>query len=926
MEKPSASSGSGETLLGRGKQCAVLDGLVRDVDRGESRSLLLRGEAGIGKTALLRYLIESAAGMHVLRAVGIESEMELAYASLHQVCAPLLGRLGGLPPPQRQALEIVFGLSAGPAPDRFLVALGVLSLLSDVAVERPLLCVIDDAQWLDHASALTLAFVARRLLAEPVGIVFAARDPIEELEHVTVLEVEGLVNGDARALLGSVVRFKLDERLWERIIAETRGNPLALLELPQGLTATQLAGGFGLPETRGLSGRIEQSFIQRVETLPEETRRLLLLAAAEPVGDPLLLWRAAEGLGIRPAAAEAGEAEGLLTLGEQVTFRHPLVRSAVYRSAPIGERRAVHLALAEATDRETDADRRAWHLAAAAAGPDEQVALKLERSADRAQARGGLAAAAAFLRRSVALTADPGRRAARALTAAEVTLQAGGLAVALQVLDTAEAGPLDELGRARVDLLRARIAFASTRGGAAPSSLLRAIKRIEPLDPQLARASYLEALSASMFAARLAGPGSAPREVAEAVQAAPRAPGPRTGADFLLDGWAALFAGGCAAAAPALQDALRMFGDGGPDADQLQLLWLVDITAPVVWDDARWDVLSKQHLELARGGGALTELPLALNSRAYVHLFRGELGPATALIDEARVALEATGASLTPWGSIARVSLRGREQEALPVLEAATAEATGRGEGISLTVIAWARALLHNGLGAHDQALAAAQEAIDCPTNSAAAAWAMVELIEAAARLGDWEAGDAAARRFAEIARAAGTDWAAGVSARSRALLSKGEAAEERYGQAVELLSRSQMRVDLARAHLLYGEWLRRERRRIDARAQLRVAYENFTSMGLEAFAERARRELLATGEHVHRRTVETRDELTAQERQIAMFARDGLSNPEIGARLFLSQHTVAYHLHKVFEKLGIHSRRELAAALPSSEPELMPA
>jgi DNA-binding CsgD family transcriptional regulator len=914
-------------LLGRDSECRLLDALLADVGRGESRSLVLRGEAGIGKTALLQYLIESAADMSVVRAVGVESEMELAFASLHQLCAPLLDRLERLPPPQRQALETVFGRSSGPPPDRFLVALGVLTLFSEAAEERPLLCVVDDAQWLDQASALTLAFVSRRLLAEPVGIVFAAREPGAELQHIDDLEVRGLATTDARGLLGSVVRFTLDERVRDRLIAETRGNPLALLELPHSFSATRLASGFGIPEAHGLTGRIEQSFVDRLEKLPEDTRQMLLLAAAEPVGDPLLLWRAAESLGISPAAAGAAEEDGLLTIAERVTFHHPLVRSAVYRSSSVESRRAAHRALAQATDRAADPDRRAWHLAAAAAGGDEEVAAELERSAGRAQARGGMASAAAFLQRSVALTVDPGRRAARALTAAQASLQAGAFDAALGLAATAEAGPLDELKRAQVDLLRARIAFATTHSGVAPSSLLRAAKRLEPLDPQLARTSYLEVLSAALFAARMAAAGGGPREAAEAVRAAaPPSSGPRTGADLLLDGWAALFADGCVAAAPTLKAALNEFGDGTAAADHLHLLWLVDITAPVVWDDRRWDVLSERHLQLARTCGALSELPLALNSRGYVHLFRGELGPASALIDEARAVVEATGASLTPWGAIALAALRGRAQDAVPVLEAATAEATGRGEGISLTVIGWARALLYNGLGVPDKAFAAALEAIDCPTNSAAAAWAMVELIEAGARLGELEAAGKVARRFAQIAGAASTDWAIGVNARSHALLCAGTTAEELYGDAIALLGRSQMRIDLARAHLLYGEWLRREDRRTDARTQMRAAYDMFTSMGLEAFAERTRRELLATGAHVDAQRVQMLDELTAQERQIARLARDGLSNPEIGARLFLSQHTVAYHLRKVFDKLGIHSRRELAAALPSSESGLVPA
>src|SRR5690349_12819068 len=497
MESRYRVSGRRPPLRGRASECAQLDDLVAAIRRGESQSLVLRGEAGIGKTALLEYLIGSAPDLTVVRAVGVESEMELAYASLHQLCGPLLGRLERLPAPQRHAIEIVFGMSAGGAPDRFLVGLAVLSLFAAVAEEHPLLCVVDDAQWLDHTSGQTLAFVARRLLAEPVGIVFGARVPGEELRHVPELAVEGVNDEDARALLSSAVRFKLDKDVRDRIVAETRGNPLALLELPHGLSATELAGGFGLVGSQALTGRIEESFIRRLELLADDTRRLLLVAAAEPVGDPRLLWRAAERLGIGLAAAYAAEADGLLAIGGRVTFRHPLVRSAMYRSAAAGDRRAVHLALAEATDREADPDRRAWHLAAAASGPDEEVALELERSAGRAQGRGGLAAAAAFLRRAVTLTEDPARRAVRALAAARASLQAGEFEAALGLAATAEAGPLDDFQRAQVELLRAQVAFAAGDWTDAPPLLLKAATRLESFDLDLARETYLTAWGAS---------------------------------------------------------------------------------------------------------------------------------------------------------------------------------------------------------------------------------------------------------------------------------------------------------------------------------------------------------------------------------------------------------------------------------------------
>ena len=910
------------SLLGRVNECVLLDGVIDEVRRGRSRALLLKGEAGIGKTALLEYLVESASDLTVARAVGVESEMELPFASLHQLSGPMLDRLPSLPAPQRQALEVVFALSAGLVPDRFLVGLAVLSLFSQAAEERPLLCVVDDAQWLDDASALTLAFVARRLLAEPVGIVFAAREQRDELQHVDELEVHGLRRADARALLASVVRAKLEEPVRDRIIAETRGNPLALVELPRGLTATQLAGGVGLPGAADLSGHIEEGFVRRLAKLTDGARRLLLLAAAEPVGDPLLLWRAADRLQIAPAAADEAEAQGLLTIDERVHFRHPLARSAVYGSATARRRRAVHLALAEATDRNADPDRYAWHMASAAAGPDEQVAVELEHSAGRAEARGGLAATAAFLTRAVALTQDPTRRADRALAASQATLQAGGFDAASGLVAVAETGPLDDCQRARVELLRAKIAFASNRGSGASPLLLRAAKRIESLDATLTHAAYLDAMSAAMFAGRLAGPGGEVRDVANAVLATPSNRGPRTAPAVLLDGWAALFAEGCAAATPTLREALTQFGQPVAATDQLHLLWLVTITAPVVWDDARWDVLSSSHVEHARSCGWLSELPLALNSRSYVHLFRGDLETAEALIDEAGAVTEATGAGLTPWGAVGLAALRGRERDAAAMLEVATADATRRCEGISLTVVAWARAILYNALGVPDRALAAAQQAVDCPTNSAAAAWGLVELIEAAARAGESDVAAEAVARFGEIARAAGTDWALGVFARSCALIHAGARAEELYREAISRLGRCQMRLDLTRARLLYGEWLRRNNRRVDARAHLRAAHEQFTSMGVEGFAERARNELLATGEKARKRTVDARDELTAQERQIARLARDGLSNPEIGGRLFLSPRTVEWHLHKVFSKLEIRSRRELSSAMPSPESE----
>ncbi len=896
--------------------------MIGDVRRGESRSLVLRGEAGIGKTALLQYLIESASDLTVLRAVGVESEMELAYASLHQLCAPMLDRLSRLPVPQREALETVFGLSAGTAPDRFLVAMAVLSLLSEVAEERPLLCVVDDAQWLDHASALTLAFVARRLLAERVGIVFAARQPVEELQHVSELQVLGLGDCDARALLGSVVQVVLDERICDRIIAETRGNPLALLELPRGLSARQLAGGFGLTGAEALSGQIEDAFTRRLDVLSQDARRVLLLAAAEPVGDPLVLVRASEQLGIAMSAVDV-ETDGLLELAARVTFRHPLVRSAVYRTAPMRDRRAAHLALAAATDRDVDPDRRAWHLAAAAAGPDEEVAVELERSAGRAQARGGLAAAAAFLGRAVALTRDPANRADRALAAAEASLEVGAFDSATGLVATAEVGALDQFQGARVLLLRARIAFASQRRSDAFPLLLEAARDLEAVDVNLARTSYLEAVHAAMHAGRFAP--AAVVEVSRAVRAGPPPRDPPRPSDLLLDGLAIRFTEGYAPAAPILRQALSAFRrDAVLPAQEVRWLWLACRVAADMWDEETEALLCARGLERARKAGALAAVPFALSNRASLHAMFGELDAAASALDELYAVSEATAMIPPPEGAVWVAAVRGREAEAAELIEKTASQAMSRGEGLGSAVTDCPTAILYNGLGRYDAALAAVRHAGEHPSEIGSPTRAVAELLEAAVRSGNHELAERALERLAATTCASGTEWALGIEARSRALLTGGPSAECEYQEAIERLSHTRLLPELARARLLYGEWLRREQRRGDARAELRAALEQFTSIGMEAFGDRARRELLATGEKARKRTVETRDDLTAQERQIADLAREGLSNPEIGARLFLSPRTVEWHLRKVFGKLGIRSRHELASALHGSGTELV--
>jgi DNA-binding CsgD family transcriptional regulator/tetratricopeptide (TPR) repeat protein len=913
-------------LFGRAGECAALDDVVAAIRGGESRALVLTGDAGVGKTALLEYLLDSAADLTVVRAVGMESEMELAYSSLHQVCAPLLDRLERLPAPQREALEIVFGLSPGAAPDRFLVGLGVLSLLSDAGEAHPLLCVVDDAQWLDHASALTLAFVARRLQADPVAFVFAAREPGGELEHLRRLEVRGLRTSDARAVLESVVGFKLDEQVRDRIIAETRGNPLALLELPRGLTATQLAGGFGIPETEALPGRIEASFARRFEELPGGTRRLLLLAAAEPIGDPLLLWEAAGRLGIDRSAVRPADLDGLLEVRDRVTFRHPLVRSAVYGSASVMERRAVHRALAEVTDRDADPDRRAWHLAAAAAGPDEHVAAELDRSAGRAQARGGMVATAAFLERAVSLTADPPRRLDRALAAADACLQAGAFDKALELVATAESGALDELQLARIELLRGEIALFSTQGSDAPTLLLKAAQRLERLDIALALNTYLDAWGAALLAGRLTKRVGL-LEVSRAARSAPRPDGPARPSDLLLDSLATLIVDGRRAAAPMLREATRTFAED-PSATEATLRWgwLTVVPTYALWDEESTYAICLRQLDTIRRAGALARLQLELATFDLLAVRCGDFASAEGAITEADALSKATGAGLTSASAMRLAAFRGRE-ETLALIESVRHEASAAGQGVQVELTEWLLALLCNGLGRHREAVAAAAGVReDRPEEPFVSTWTAIELIEAATRSDEPRVAQAALERVDAATTFAGTNSALGMLARCRALLSDGKAADELYREAIDRLGRSRLRPELARAHLLYGEWLRRTQRPADARKQLRAAYDQFASIGMQAFAERTYRELAATGEKARTNTVQSTDELSAQERQIAQLARDGLTNPEIGARLFLSPRTVEWHLGKIFGKLGIRSRRELSRVLPSSSSQLAPA
>jgi DNA-binding CsgD family transcriptional regulator len=901
-------------LRGRRNECAALDLLVSTARTGESQVLVLRGDPGCGKTALLTYVSEQLAGWRTLTVCGIESEMELAYGGLHQLCAPVLDGLDGLPPPQRNALTTVFGMSLHAPPDRFLVALATLTLLADTAEVSPLACVVDDAQWLDQASVQVLGFVARRLLAEPVVFVCAARTDARGdavLAGLPELRLGGLGDQDARALLLDHVQGPLDTAVIDQIVAESQGNPLALLELPRTWSALDVAGGYNLPDDRPLSSKIEQSYAQRLAALPVDTQLLLVVAAADPLGDPALLNRAASTLDIDMAAAGPAVDAGLIRTGHRVQFAHPLVRSAIYRAASRDERHRAHRALAGATDAELDPDRRAWHRARATKTANEAVAGDLEKSAARAQSRGGFAAAGAFLARATELTPAPAQRTDRALGAAMANLRAGAFDEAHRMLSIAVDGALDDAHRAQVDLLNAQLSFASSRGAEAPPLLLAAARRLEARDAGLARETYLDAISAALFGARL-NSGLGVDEIVAAARAAPRhESSAAAAADLLLDGLVALetdYASGIPACRTALTSLAQLRDI--PSA-QLRRLWQGAVVALEIWDDESAYLLSERHVETARKLGALSDLALALSLRTPVLVFAGELADAVSLVTDSRSVEDVTGVASAPYGAMMVAAWQGRGDEGRRLIDASIDEVTARGEGVGVAISEYANAVICNSAGDYEGGLAAAQRA-SAYREVVAENWSLPEVVEAAARSGRHDVAVNAAARLAEKAHASGSDWATGLAARAQALITDDESADSSYLTAIAHLRNTRMRGDLARTHLLHGEWQRRMHRTRDARQSLTAAYEMFAEMGMEGFAERAHRDLQALGATVLRHTSTTRDDLTPQEAQIARLAGTGMSNPEIGAQLFISSRTVEWHLRKVFMKLGITSRRQL--------------
>jgi DNA-binding CsgD family transcriptional regulator/tetratricopeptide (TPR) repeat protein len=893
-------------LHGRRAECGVLVKLVDGARGGDGATLVLSGEPGTGKTTLLEFAASLARDLQVIHTAGAESETELAYAGLHRLCGPMMGLISRLPEPQREALETAFGVRAGPEPDRFLVGLAVFGLLTDSAARCPLVCVVDDVQWLDLASRQVLTFAARRLAAEPILMIFTAPEPIAELGGLPTMALGGLRDADARDLVTSVLRGPLDERVRDLLVAETRGIPGTLLGLLQRLSPARLAGGFGLLDV--LPGHAPGALLAELGELPSPTRQLLLVAAADPTGDPALVRQAAGRLNIPGQAAVPAVEARLITFDRLVVFRDPMVRSAVYSTARLRDRQAAHRALAQATSAQADPDRRAWHHAQAQTEADEEVAAELERSVGRAQARGGLAAAAAFLERAAMASPDEGRKTERALAAATIMLQAGEPFAAAKLLDVAEAGSLDRHGQARTELVRARLGFTLNHGSDAPQPLLQAAQQLSRFDSAEARAAHLDAIRAALAAAGRAAPGGTMTDVTRSAREAAGADisGP---ADVLLIGLTAGFSQEFSAGAPLLRRAVHGFGPELTAAAELSLLPMACTGAFLLWDDRAGETLADRYAGLARRTGALGELPSALNALAFVRLLAGDLAAADSLVREAQATADTVSSRATPYGALGLAAVRGRKDPALALIGSSGQDAARRGEGLGVAAASWATAVLYNGLGRYADALAAAEEAVDAAGPPVVAGWPMAELIEAAARTGQADRAGGVMRALSHLTLAAGTDWALGVRARSLALLT---GREDQYQAAIKHLGRSRARVDLARAHLLYGEWLRRENRRTDAREQLHRAHEMLAGIGAEAFTERARRELLATGEVVRSRTAGTDRELTSQEAQIAVRARDGKTNSEIGAELFLSPRTIEWHLRKVFGKLGITSRRQL--------------
>lgn len=901
-------------LLGRRVESHRVEQLLSEAKAGRSGALVVSGEAGIGKTSLLEHLRTRAedAGFRIETCTGIEAETNFAYAGLHQVCAPLLDRHDALPEPQRVALDVALGRRTGAAPDRFFVGLATLGLFSESAAKGGLVCILDDAQWLDPASAEVLAFVARRIEAERVAIVFGIRDGStggRVFAGLPALQLSGLADADARLLLDSVVAAPLDDEVRDRIIAEARGNPLALRELHSAAPPARLAGGFQEPALSDVSDRVQREYRHRAEGLPEDSRMLLLIAAADPTGDPTLLWLAAAHAGIAPEWAAPAESTGLIEIGTRVRFRHPLVRSAVYGSASEPSRRSAHAALASATDPTSEPDRRAWHAAQAASGVDERVADELEQSAARAKTRGGYAAAGAFLLRATQLTPDPTVRAGRALDAGHALHEAGASETALDLLATIDASLLSGVQRARLALLRAQIMFRLTRHPDVPQMLCDAARDMSAFDPDRAHEVRLHALDAALV---LGGPA---HEIAEDVLAAPSLENAVRPIDRLLHGLSLTMARGFAEGVPALRDSLESLCDparsGTRDEQYRSWLWLAARSAVGILNDDLAHRLAAVNVRSAREAGSLAGLTSALNFQANILALGGELARAGELAAQSTTISESTGGAVMRHAVMIVSAWRGDAAEVARLHDLTVQDPRNPPEGAEVALASYAMAVVHNALGGYAKAQRAAATACACVALSLSSV-GLAELVEASARGGAPRVAAQALEELRVRADACDTAWARGLEARSRALTIMGPAAEPHHLSAIESLEASRMSGEAARAHLVYGEWLRREGRRQQARDELRLAHDRLSHIGAEAFAARAARELRATGERPRRRTTQSADDLTAQELQIARHVATGATSREVGAQLFLSPRTVDAHLRSIYRKLGIRSRREL--------------
>src|SRR6266851_4993782 len=896
----------------------ALDRVLAAPRRRLSAALVVRGEPGVGKTSLLGYAAGSAAGFRVVRVAGVESELELGFAGLHRLLVSFLPAMAGLPPRLRNALGSAFGLTDGAPADRFAVGLAALSLLADAAAGSPLLCAVDDTQWLDQESLEVLAMVGRRVYAERIALIFGTRDAADGrplLEGIPDIRVGGLPEHDALELLGSSVDGPLDPHLARRIVRETQGSPMAIIELVSELTAAELSGAGLLPEPLPLSRRLEAHFLRQVRAWPATTQTLLLVAAAEPSGDPRLITRAAARLGSPPAAAESAQAQGVIVMSPEARFRHPLIRSAVYGGASPADRRRAHQALAAEMNPERDADRRAVHLAAAAAGPDEAVAAELDRAAGRAQARGGHSAAGALLARAAQLTRDEDRWAERILAAAHAHLAGGAPARARLLLEqTAEIS--DPFQQARMRRLQGLIRYALGQAQGTASILVDAARALQPFDARLARGTMLEALEAARVTGRFTATGESDLDVCRAARAMPLPPGSPPGvADLLLDGATALVLDGHAAAVPVLGPAIAgLLADPSDSADALLWLGIGCWAAGAVGDDTSLHELATRLEHRARDKGALVALSTGLLFLAMSELLDGSLAAVRAHFTE-RAEIMATVGRRSDVGELVVLAWRGRETEARAAAAAVTRYATEHGHGWMLAFADYARAVLELGLGNYRAAFPS--DPGNYRDNPFLGIVGLPDLIEAASRCGERAVAAEATAEFAARALPGGTAIALGLLAVSRALLADDASAERLYQDAIGHLSHCRGNLRKARAHLLYGEWLRRQKRRLDARTQLHAAHEMFLRMGADAFAERARVELAATGERARKRTNDTRRDLTPQEAQIALLASRGATNGEIAGRLFLSASTVDYHLRKVFRKLELTSRRQLARAMP---------